>query len=190
FTDDSAGLAEYTDVVVDAIGDRADLILVAQSMGGFTAPLVCDRKPVDMIVLLNAMIAAPGESPGEWWTNTGHEEAKRALDEAEGRSTDGDFDPLTIFLHDVPKELWAESEKHSGPQSGTPFAKPWPLDAWPSIPTKVLIGRDDRFFPAEFQRRVAKERLGIAADEMPGGHLVALSRPKELAERLEKFRSA
>ncbi|HYI46802.1 MAG TPA: alpha/beta fold hydrolase, partial [Actinomycetota bacterium] len=47
FTDDSAGLAEYTDVVVDAIGDRADLILVAQSMGGFTAPLVCDRKPVD-----------------------------------------------------------------------------------------------------------------------------------------------
>jgi pimeloyl-ACP methyl ester carboxylesterase len=190
FTDDSAGLAEYRDVVVDAIGDRTELILVAQSLGGLTAPLVCDHEPVDMIVLLNAMIPLPSESPGEWWANTGHEDAKRALDEAEGRPTDGDFDPLTTFLHDVPKELWPESEKHSGPQSGTPFAKPWPLDAWPDVPTRVLIGRDDRFLPAEFQRRIAQERLGITPDEMPGGHLVALSRPKELVERLEAFRSS
>jgi pimeloyl-ACP methyl ester carboxylesterase len=43
--DDSAGLAEYTDTVVEAIGDRTDLVVVAQSFGGFTAPLVCDRVP-------------------------------------------------------------------------------------------------------------------------------------------------
>jgi hypothetical protein len=30
--------------------------------------------------------------------------------------------------------------------------------------------------------------LDIAPDEMPGGHLVALSRPKELADRLEAYR--
>src|SRR6476469_7452763 len=63
--DDSAGLAEYTDVVVDAIGDRTGLILVAQSMAGFTAPLVCGRVPVALVVLVAAMVPAAGESPGE-----------------------------------------------------------------------------------------------------------------------------
>jgi pimeloyl-ACP methyl ester carboxylesterase len=52
-----------------------------------------------------------------------------------------------------------------------------------------LQGRDDRFFPVEFQRRVVRERLGITPDEMPGGHLLALSQPEELARRLEAYRS-
>jgi pimeloyl-ACP methyl ester carboxylesterase len=55
------------------------------------------------------------------------------------------------------------------------------------VPTRVLVGRDDRFFPAAFQRRIAEERLGITPDELPGGHLLALSRPSELADRLERY---
>jgi pimeloyl-ACP methyl ester carboxylesterase len=58
---------------------------------------------------------------------------------------------------------------------------------WPGIPIKVLAGADDRFFPAGFQRRVAKERLGIDADQIPGGHLVALSNPAGLADRLTSY---
>jgi pimeloyl-ACP methyl ester carboxylesterase len=61
--DDSAGLAEYADTVVVAIGDSRDLVLVAQSFGGFTAPLVCERVPVDLMVLVAAMIPSPGEAP-------------------------------------------------------------------------------------------------------------------------------
>lgn len=72
-------------------------------------------------------------------------------------------------------------------QSGTPFTRPWPLDRWPDVPTRFLQGRDDRLFPLEFQRRVVRERLGIEVDEMPGGHLVALSRPAELADRLVSY---
>src|SRR5688572_8997193 len=59
--DDSAGLAAYADTVVAAIGDRAPVVLVAQSMGGLTAPLVCDRVPVELLVLVNAMVPAPGD---------------------------------------------------------------------------------------------------------------------------------
>ena len=55
---------------------------------------------------------------------------------------------------------------------------------WPDVPTRVLAGRDDRFFPAEFQRRIAADRLGLDVEEIPGGHLAALSRPAELADRL------
>jgi pimeloyl-ACP methyl ester carboxylesterase len=77
-SDDSAGLLEYADAVVDAIGPVAGgFIVVAQSMGGFVAPLLCARVPVSLIVLVNAMVPAPGESPGEWWSNTGSGEARR-----------------------------------------------------------------------------------------------------------------
>ena len=38
--DDSAGLARYRDCILDAVSDgQGPLILVAQSMAGFTAPL-------------------------------------------------------------------------------------------------------------------------------------------------------
>lgn len=176
--DDSAGLAEYTDTVVDAIGDRTDVVLVAQSLGGFTAPLVCDRVPVDLMVLVAAMVPRPGESGGDWWVNTRH---------AEARGSDASDDPAEMFLHDVPDDVIAESVAHLRAQSATPFEKPWPRDAWPDVPTRFLLCRDDRFFPADFQRRVVRERLGIVPDEMDGGHLPALSRPQELAARLDAY---
>jgi pimeloyl-ACP methyl ester carboxylesterase len=174
--DDGAGLAEYAQAVVDAVGDRPEVILVAQSLGGFTAPLVCDRLPVVLMVLVAAMTPRPGESPGEWWADTGHE-------------FPDPFDPAIVFTHDLSPELAGASLQHVRQQSATPFEKPWPLDAWPDVPTRFLLCRDDRFFPAEFQRRVVPERLGIVPDEMDGGHLPALARPQELVERLEAYRA-
>lgn len=186
--DDRAGLVEYTDAVVaaiDAHGDRRDLIVVAQSLGGFTGPLVCDRVPVDLLVLLAAMVPSPGEAPGDWWANTGHGEAiQRAADEG-GWSLD---DEAAVFTHDLDPELAAGAFEHSGDQSGTPMELPWPLDAWPDVPTRFLLCRDDRFFPAEFQRRVVKERLGFEPDEMAGGHMPALAQPDELVAWLERYR--
>jgi hypothetical protein len=44
-------------------------------------------------------------------------------------------------------------------------------------------------FPAAFQRRVVRARLGITPDEMPGGHLPALAHPDELVARLEAYRN-
>ena len=188
--DDSAGFAEYADAVVDAIGDRRDLVLVAQSMAGFTAPLVCVRVPVRLLVLVAAMVPVPGESPGDWWANTGWEQARHEQAARDGRSIDGDFDPMAEFFHDVPPEVAAEvMARGQRAQSGTPFEKPWPLEAWPDVPTRFLLCRDDRFFPAAFMRRVVRERLGITPDEMDGGHLPALARPSELAERLEMYRT-
>jgi pimeloyl-ACP methyl ester carboxylesterase len=186
--DPQAGLAEYADVVVEAIGEAPQTILVAQSLAGFTAPLVCERREVALLVLVNAMIPIAGETAGEWWSNTAQESAKRANDVAQGRPADAGFDLLTDFFHDVPREIVEEAAAHDRPQSEGPFADRWPLAAWPPLPTRVVIGRDDRFFPADFQRRIAEERLGILADEVPGGHLVALSHPLPLVERLETYR--
>jgi pimeloyl-ACP methyl ester carboxylesterase len=188
--DDSAGLAEYADTVVEAIGDRTELIVVAQSLGGFTAPLVCERVPVKLLVLVAAMVPLPREDLGEWWTHTGWEPARRAQAERDGRRADAGFDLMYDFFHDVPRavvdEAMARGERQ---QSGTPFEQPWPLDAWPDVPTRFLLCRDDHFFPADFMRRVVPERLGITPDEMDGGHLPALSRPWDLVERLEVYRA-
>jgi pimeloyl-ACP methyl ester carboxylesterase len=185
--DDRAGLPQYAAAVVRAIGNRNPkrVALVGQSLAGFTVPLVCKKVRVALLVLVNAMIPTPGETPGDWWKNTGHGEAKRQQNLRDGRRADAPFDPLIDFFHDVPQPVvdaaWAQGEPR---QSDTVFGSPCTYGAWPTVPTRVLVGRDDRFFPAAFQRRVARERLGISADEMPGGHLVALSQPAELSARL------
>jgi len=184
--DDSAGLAVYADAVVAAARDRGPVVLVAQSMGGLTAPLTCARLPVELLVLLNAMIPLPGETGGDWWTATGQSAARAAHWDREAIDGDPD-DDAAMYFHDVPPEVTVAAGEQELKQSMRPFEDPWPLAAWPDVPTRVLTGRDDRLFPAQFQQRIAHERLGLVADEIPGGHLVALSRPVELADRLEDY---
>jgi pimeloyl-ACP methyl ester carboxylesterase len=186
--DEGADLARYADVVVDAVRDRKDLVLVGQSLGGFTAPLVCARLPVDLLILVAAMVPRPGESAGEWWSNTGYTAAFRAAEERAGRPADAPFDPGVTFLHDVDPELAAEAVARGRAQSGAVFAAPWPLDAWPDVPTAFLLCRNDRFFPASFMREVVRERLGITPDEIDSGHVPALADPKTLVDHFERYR--
>lgn len=188
--DDSAGLREYTTTVVDALAghDPSDVVLVAQSLGGFTAPLVCERVPVRLMILVAAMVPQPGELLGDWWENTRWEQARREQAERNGTTPIGMEDVEALFFHDVPADVKAEAMHHERSQSATPMAERWPLPAWPDVPTRFVLCRDDRFFPADFQRRVARERLGITADEIDGGHLPALSRPKDLVELFESLR--
>jgi pimeloyl-ACP methyl ester carboxylesterase len=164
------------------------LIVVAQSLGGFCAPLVCARLAVDRLVLVNAMVPRPGETAGDWWGNTGQAEARAAYAAAIGRQgADAEFDVRTDFFHDVPAAITEEAlaAEPGGPPAGI-FAQPWPLERWPDVPTRFLQGRDDRFFPLDFQRRVVRDRLGpgVEIEELPGGHLLALSRPEELVAAL------
>jgi len=186
--DDRAGWQEYADAVVEAIGDRRDLVLVAQSLAGFTAPLVCERLPVNLVVLLNAMIPMPGETGNDWWGNTGSGAAMREHLVSIGLPADAANDDKVVYFHDVPKPIVEEAFARGEPQqSMTPMGQPFPLQAWPDVPTRVIAGRDDRLFPLEFQRRVARERLGMDVDELPGGHMLALSQPRALAERLVAY---
>lgn len=179
---ETAGLREYTEQVVDAIGDRDDVVLVAQSLGGLTAPLVAAEVSVRALVLVNAMIPTPGETPGAWWDNTGWLQAREAAAERGGYPAE--FDLAVYFLHDVPPEVAAAGEPHQRAEADASFESVCDFEAWPSIPIRVVAGADDRFFPIEFQQRLAQERLGLEADVLPGGHLLALSQPDVLAAYL------
>jgi pimeloyl-ACP methyl ester carboxylesterase len=184
--DDEAGLAEYADTVVDAIGDRSDLVVVGQSLGGFTAPLIADRLPVDAIVLVTGMIPVPGEKAEDWFADIGYAQAVQEQARRDGGKT-GSEDPFVAFYHDVPRALAEEALSKERPQSPTAGRTPWPLDAWPAVSTRFVLCTEDRFFPPELMRTVVADRLAIAPDEIAAGHCVALSRPRELANLLSSY---
>ena len=177
--DATATFTDLADAVVDRLaalppGDGG-LVVVAQSLGGFIGPLVCDRTAVDLLVMVAAMVPAPGESGGEWWSNTGF-------------SSPEPFDEVEVFLHDVPADLAAASAAHICAPADRLFEDPWPLAAWPDVPTRFLLCREDRFFTPAFLRGVVEQRLGITPDEMSGGHLPFLAHPDELTSWLERYR--
>jgi DNA-binding NarL/FixJ family response regulator len=86
--DPSAGWSEYADTVVQAVGDGGDLVVVGHSLGAFTAPLVCARRPVELIVLVAGMIPSAGELFADWWKNTGYEAT--GYDDLVGEAGTGD----------------------------------------------------------------------------------------------------
>lgn len=168
--DASAGWWDLAGVVAEAIpADGSGTVVVGHSLGGFTAPLVAALVPVNLVVLVCAMVPAPGERFGDWWTASGYEDS--GLDD--------------VFFHDVPPALAAEARRRERDERAAALEEPWPLDAWPATPTRYVLGADDRLFPPGFARRHARERLGVEADATPGGHYLTLSRPVELAERLD-----
>lgn len=179
--DETAGLPRYTELVVDAIGSRSEVVLVAGSLGGFTAPIVCERVPVSELVLVNAMVPDPGEMARDWWGHTGALEAQEEAARAGGY---GPFAVATYFEHDVDAEVAAEGEPYHRSEADIALGSVCDFKAWPAIEIRVLAGEDDRFFPVDLQRRVARDRLGVEADVRPGGHLLPLVHPRMVADYL------
>lgn len=187
--DDTATLLDYADTVVEAIGERRDLLVVAQSYGGFTAPLVADRLPVERLVYVTAMVPAPGETPADWWESTGYRQAVEEQARLDGGLTGSD-DPFVAFFNGVPRPLAEEAMSHERSESGAAYQSPWPLDSLPDVPASFVVCTEDRFFPAPFMRRVAAERLGVVPDEIAAGHCVALSHPQQLTDLLDGYARA
>ena len=175
--DDDASLKDHAQSVVDAVDkvhDGGELIVVGQSWGGYIAPIVARLAKADRLVLVAPMVPKPGETDEEMWKATGWTFPQGEPD---------------AFYHDVDPALAAEAKSRERGQSETTSREPWPLDAWPRVPTHVIIGKNDRFFPADWLRGVVRERLGIEPDEIACGHTVALSRPRELVELMESYRT-
>jgi surfactin synthase thioesterase subunit len=172
--DESAGLSQYRDAVVTAIGQRTDLVVVAHSLGGFTAPAVCERLPVQLLVFVAGMIPRPGETVNDYWGHTAY---------------DWDADPESdYFFQDLPPGLAAEARQQLRPQAGRPMDDPALLEHWPDVPTQAVIATEDLLFPADYLRRLTTDRLGFAPHDLPGGHFPMLGHPVELADLLETYR--
>ena len=189
----TASLDDYADAVAEAAAvagadaGQQDLVIVGQSYGAFTATLAASRLGAQLLVLLAGMIPAPGETPGQWWADTGYQQAAEEQARHDGGQT-GSEDPLISYYNGVPRALAEEALRRGGRgESSVVYDTPWPLDTWPDVPTKFILCQDDHFFPAAFLRRVARERLGTVPDEVPGCHCAALSHPRELTGLLVDY---
>jgi len=169
--DVDAGLEDYTRAVKEAVGEAQRTIVVGHSLGGFTAPLACEELQSDGLVYLSAMIPMPGETFGDWWTNTGH---------------DRETIPDEPYFNLVPDNLAQEATNRERDQQGAWMSGPWPGNH-PDVPTLGILCRDDLFISRSFMRRQIRERLGIEPVEIPGGHYATLSNPDAVAAALNDF---
>ena len=176
--DDRATLTDLAASVLAAIGSMDaddELVVVGQSYGGYVAPIVAERAAADLLVLVAGMIPRPGETSDEMWEATGW------------KMPTGDT--TALFYHDVDPALAAEAMARERGQSDATSGEPWPLAAWPDIPTRFVVCRNDRFFTHDWLRVVVRDRLGIEPDELDSGHTPALSHPGELVDLVESFRT-
>ena len=176
--DDDATFADHARVVLDAIEaipDHDEVVVVGQSWGGYVAPIVAERAGASRLILVAGMIPQPGETAEEMWEATGWRMPR-------GSSA------VERLLPGRRPSLAAEAMSKERRQSESTSDEPWPLPAWPDVPTHFILCRNDRFFPADWLRLVVRERLHIEPDEIASGHTPALSHPTELVELMESYR--
>jgi pimeloyl-ACP methyl ester carboxylesterase len=89
-----------------------------------------------------------------------------------------------IFYQDCPAEAAARAAARLRPQGMVPLRERTPLDAWPDTPVEYILGQEDRVISPDWSRHTARQRLGVTARELPGGHSPFLARPAALADEL------
>jgi len=189
--DPTAGCAAYADVVVDALrGFSGDVVVVGHSLAGLTIPLVAARRPVRRLVFLCAFIPQPGrafkdqyaeeqgmfpESPEQTWP----------VSNKDGSLSWPPERAIPALYPDCPPDLarWAAGNLRR--QFTKPHKELCPLAAWPAVPSSYVLARQDGAVGADWARRAARDRLGVKAAEIDGGHSPFLARPGELAQMLD-----
>jgi pimeloyl-ACP methyl ester carboxylesterase len=117
---------------------------------------------------MTTFLLLPGESASAWGEAVGSEPARHAAAEAGGYWADVDL--VETFLHDVAAEVLDPAEMPNGrDEAEIAFTEPCAFASRPDVPLHVLVGRDDRLFPADFQVRVTRERLGSSPTCGPAG---------------------
>jgi pimeloyl-ACP methyl ester carboxylesterase len=188
--DPDASFETYADVVVDAMADEdEEVVLVGHSMGGMTIPRVAARRPVGSLVYLCGLVPMPGHSLLEQFgiePDTLLPEYQGGIEADElGRSRWVDADlARRVMYADCEEEDAAAAFGRLRRQAGNHYALPCGLEALPDVRTTYVVCSEDRLVNPVWSRRVATGRLAADLVELPGSHSPFLSRPKDVAELL------
>lgn len=193
-SDPTLGAADYARVVENALEPGSEPVLVAHSMAGLVIPLVAAHRPIRRLIFLGAFLPSPGRSAND----------QRASEPIDGRVT-----PTTAEWIDIGEDVWMVGPKTATelffpdatpaiarwatqrlrPQSYRVMTEKTPLGAWPEVESRVIVCRDDRAINPAWVRAAARERLGVEAVEISGGHSPFLTRPVELALAIDQLMS-
>lgn len=152
-------------------------VVVAHSLGAAYAPLV----PASLVVYLCPAPTGPFEGvPGAIRQGVQFPPA-----DADGVSV---WDPdaaVDAMYGQLPREMAEPLAARLRP--GASAAGPYPLSDHPDIPSALVYASDDELFEPEWERRIAREVLGVEPVEIPGGHFPMLQDPWGLASLLDRL---
>jgi pimeloyl-ACP methyl ester carboxylesterase len=191
-SDPEAGASEYADAIEAQVDWSEPPVIIGHSTGGLTIPIVASRRPVRQLVFLASMLPKPGMSAND----------QRAAEPIDGAGPSGSAEwtdlgndvwlvgantATEMFFPDAAPvdAAWAASKLR--PQSYRPMNEVTPLAHWPDVPSTYIVCRDDRAVNPDWARRAARERLGVEAVELDGGHSPFITRPMELAALIDSI---
>jgi pimeloyl-ACP methyl ester carboxylesterase len=162
-----------------------DVVIVGHSASGFFLPVVAAQRPVARMVFLAATIPVVGKSFRDQVL------ADPAMFQPDWRGKDPSIDDdvaRSFLFHDCAPRVteWAMGVRIRLPLQSV-VTEPCPLARWPDVPASYVVCADDRTISPDWSRRAARERLGVEAIEIPGGHCPYLSRPAQLADVLSSL---
>ncbi len=181
-----AGSAYYAGAIVEAIDrsghDRGIVELVGHSSAGLYVPLAARERPPKRLTFLAAVVPEIGASLRQQARRDPSMFAPGWL----GRDPREEAVAREFLLHDCNADsaAWALDRIRVHLATGV-LDEICPLDAWPTVPVRFLVCREDRTISPEWMRRVSRERLQVEPEEIPGGHCPQFCRPRELAAALE-----
>lgn len=190
-----AGFAANVSVARDAIGDRSEVVVVGHALGCALIPAVSSAVDAVAMVWVCGIIPVPGVSCADQMVAD-----PDMVPMFEGRPYEGTLarepELLAELLFpdaDAATKTWAIDRIRAAPEESevvpgdTVVTEPYPEGPWPEVSKAYVLGRDDRALAPDWCRAAARERLGVTAMELDGGHTPLLSRPGELAEILRSI---
>jgi pimeloyl-ACP methyl ester carboxylesterase len=187
--EEDAGAKVWAETVIGALDEAGagnDVVLVGHSLGGMAVPVIASMRPVRRMVFLGAMVPVPGRVYGDYLAQnpdavTFTNDFETGEMNSSGLSWEAARDG---FYNDVPEDVARRAWDRLRPTALTVFTEQCPIDRWPDVPSTYILMTEDRAVGPEWSRRVARERLGSDAIELPGSHSPFLSRPAVLADVL------
>lgn len=189
-SDPTLGAADYARTVAEAIDPGSVPMIVGHSMAGVVIPFLPAIRPVQRLVFLAAFLPRPGHSVNDQ-RSTEAIDGRVALRTNEFTDLGDDvwmIGPNTateLFYHDAPASSARWAAQRLRPQAYRAMSEVTPLVEWPDVPCSFILCREDRALNPDWARNAARDRLGVTALELPGGHSPFLTRARDLAGLLD-----
>jgi pimeloyl-ACP methyl ester carboxylesterase len=167
---------------LDALAEAGDdPVVVGHSLAGAYGALVAARRPVAAVVHLCPAPTglfhrpdAPMRSGRPGFPFPAEDE--RGVSEWEPEAAIGAMYPR--LEPPTARSLCTQLRPGSAPSDS------FPLAAHPDVPRRLVYAAEDEFFAPDWERWIAREVLGVDAEEIPGGHFPMIADPAGLAALL------